>query len=255
MSKAAPSFPFYAERWLVGTAHLSPAARGIYIDLLAWAWANNRPVPADEAARCRIARCLSLDEFRSAWAEMADKWHPVDGGYANGMLEQVREAKAAFSKTQRAKAKAKWGRVDTERIKRHQSGIASGIDSADAHDMPSYFLSPIEDQDQDPGAHAPDAVVFWYPTKDGKNWPLSTSQIERWQTAYHNLNVEAECGKALAWCEANRSKRKKAAGMQRFLVGWLNREKPDAPVSGTLVPKVGTPEYYEAARRLREEAP
>ena len=55
-----------------------------------------------------------------------------------------------------------------------------------------------------------------------QTWPLQTLQVDRWQTLYPTLDVMAECRKALAWVEANSSKRKTAKGMPRFLVYWLN---------------------------------
>lgn len=59
-------------------------------------------------------------------------------------------------------------------------------------------------------------------------WPLTCSQVDTWQERYPNLDVLAECRKALSWLEA-KQRLKTAAGMARFLVGWLNRAVDTAP--------------------------
>jgi hypothetical protein len=55
---------------------------------------------------------------------------------------------------------------------------------------------------------------------------LTQEQLDAWEPLYPGVDIIAECGKALAWLEANG--RKTARGMPKFLVGWLNRanDKP-----------------------------
>ena len=57
-------------------------------------------------------------------------------------------------------------------------------------------------------------------------WELTEAQIAQWQEIYPQLDVLQECRHAWAWIDANPRKRKKANGMKKFLVGWLNRAKP-----------------------------
>ena len=66
-----------------------------------------------------------------------------------------------------------------------------------------------------------------------QTWPLQTLQVDRWQVLYPTLDVMAECRKALAWTDANPSKRKTPKGMPRFLVHWLNRAT-SAPAPATV---------------------
>jgi hypothetical protein len=54
-------------------------------------------------------------------------------------------------------------------------------------------------------------------------WPLVQSHIDRLGELYPAVDVPAECRKALAWIEANPTKRKTARGMKRFLNGWMSR--------------------------------
>lgn len=53
------------------------------------------------------------------------------------------------------------------------------------------------------------------------SWALTQEQLDSWTPLYPGVDILGECGKALAWLEANG--RKTARGMPKFLVGWLNR--------------------------------
>lgn len=53
-------------------------------------------------------------------------------------------------------------------------------------------------------------------------WRLTAAKVAEWEQLYPDIDVLAECRKALAWVRANH--RKTASGMERFLVGWLSRE-------------------------------
>lgn len=56
-----------------------------------------------------------------------------------------------------------------------------------------------------------------------KSWALLPYLVAEWQEAYPNLDVLAECKRALVWIQASPKRRKTARGMPRFLVAWLNR--------------------------------
>jgi hypothetical protein len=62
--------------------------------------------------------------------------------------------------------------------------------------------------------------------KGGGTWDLSEDQVARWTQVYEGVNVRLEVRKAWAWIDANPTRMKKASGMKRFLVNWLNRCKP-----------------------------
>lgn len=76
-------------------------------------------------------------------------------------------------------------------------------------------------------AKAPDTLpaVLRFDCVRGKCWGLTQKQIDEWATAFPAVDVLAECRKALAWIEANPTKRKTANGMPRFLFNWLSRSQ------------------------------
>lgn len=86
----------------------------------------------------------------------------------------------------------------------------------------------------------------------GKIWQLTDAQIAAWVAQFVGLDVAAECGKALAWTDANPTKRKTARGMKRFLVNWLLRasSRPKL-VSSKQAPGPPTsthPPYFESCK-------
>lgn len=137
-----PAFQFYPERWLGGTAHLSPGARGIYIDLLAWSWANNKPLPVSLEARCQIGRCHSLTAFEALWGEIADKWYLTPAGYVNGALEQIRGELERFRSAQVEKGK----KGAAKRWPGHQPGHTPGQSPRNGSPI-SVLRSPVSDLD------------------------------------------------------------------------------------------------------------
>jgi hypothetical protein len=57
---------------------------------------------------------------------------------------------------------------------------------------------------------------------------ITQQQIERWQGLFPGIDVLGQVRAAVAWCEANPTKRKTASGVPRFVTSWLTRAQ-DAP--------------------------
>ena len=57
----------------------------------------------------------------------------------------------------------------------------------------------------------------------GTTYRLTESQVAEWQRLFPTLDVKQGARAALAWIVANPHKRKTLRGMDRFLVGWLER--------------------------------
>lgn len=77
---------------------------------------------------------------------------------------------------------------------------------------------PVEPKQSSP-------VVLMFPTTGAgpKQWALTKDKLDEYQTTYPDLDVMAECRKALQWLNDNTSRRKTATGMTKFLGGWLMR--------------------------------
>lgn len=97
--------------------------------------------------------------------------------------------------------------------------------------MPCHAL-PIQSKKKDssevaePPSKQLEPAFLTYPTNGPvKTWNLMAHQVGRWKEHFPGVDVEAECRKAVAWCEANPSQRKTSTGMPRFLVKWLTRQQ------------------------------
>jgi len=119
-----PSFPFYVKDWLSGTRRLSLAAKGAYIDLLAWSW-DNGPVPRNVT---EIAKILSAtdSETTKIWRQLRTRsFRKVPNGYVNPRLEQERAKSKAFTKLQAEKGRRSAARKTQPRFNRGSTAVAT----------------------------------------------------------------------------------------------------------------------------------
>ena len=67
--------------------------------------------------------------------------------------------------------------------------------------------------------------ILTFPTvgTNGHQWLLTQAQCDEWTALYPGLDILGECRKALAWVQANPQLKKTPGGMNKFLVGWMNR--------------------------------
>lgn len=71
--------------------------------------------------------------------------------------------------------------------------------------------------------------------KDKTLHVVTTDERDALQSAYPNVNVNAELQRMTAWIEANPAKRKTKAGIKRFIKAWLSRaDKPQSRSTGGL---------------------
>ncbi len=67
-------------------------------------------------------------------------------------------------------------------------------------------------------------MVLSFPVKGNvKAWNLGQTKLNEWQELYPDMDVMAECRKALQWLRDNPSRQKTSKGMTKFLNGWLQR--------------------------------
>lgn len=150
-----------------------------------------------------------------------------------------------------------------ERAKRYRARVASRRDNAASRRDITQAEAEVEvevDQigknvsfalsadstkpDADEALHGSVPVLTFHTVgTKAKSWALMSHQVSAWIEAYPDTPVLAECRKALAWIEADSSRRKTAKGMPKFLVGWLNRATDRGGGGGRAAhdPRVSTP--------------
>jgi uncharacterized protein YdaU (DUF1376 family) len=148
----APALPLMSGDWLKGTARLSAAERGYFLDLLLYSWDNDEAVPDDEREQMQIARCTDRREWRRVWSRLSPKWQKVDGGFRNDRLELARAELAEYregkSRSGKKGAEARWHRDGTHHGeshgKRDGKRMAELLANGMANGWPSSSSSPSE---------------------------------------------------------------------------------------------------------------
>ena len=65
-------------------------------------------------------------------------------------------------------------------------------------------------------------------SRTGEEVPVYTEMVEMWKEAYPAVDVEAQLREIKAWSKSNRTNRKSAGGMDKFINNWLSREQDRA---------------------------
>lgn len=92
-----PSFPFYAQDYLVDTLRWSRAMQGLHVSLMAESWANGGLI--DEGGMPAGLGSTDVE----LWFKIKHKWQLVDGVWISAKLEEVRADRTAFREKQRQK--------------------------------------------------------------------------------------------------------------------------------------------------------
>jgi len=80
-------------------------------------------------------------------------------------------------------------------------------------------------------------------------------EIDTWTDLYPAVDVLGELRKMAGWCEANVKNRKTAAGIKRFIVGWLGKAQDQAKtvhISQPKKPKMSKQEEADIEATLRK---
>ena len=141
----------------------------------------------------------------------------VDGGYIVLNYMKYRERDYTSAERQRRYREKKALRRDVYELHRNITQA-----EAEAEAEVQEERTRTESAEPQDGSSLPVLTFQTIGTK-GRRWDLSQQQVNLWVAAYPGLDVMAECRKALAWVQANLSRRKTAKGMPRYLVNWLNR--------------------------------
>lgn len=100
-------------------------------------------------------------------------------------------------------------------------------------------------------------VVVQLILKDGTYYDVTQEYIDRQKELYNTVNVLAEIKAAVAWSEANPSRRKTRTGAAKYLNSWLKRAQERGGASGLATPSTKAYynpmfEYAEQLKRMEE---
>lgn len=85
----------------------------------------------------------------------------------------------------------------------------------------------------------------------GAEWRPTVEEYERYKRLYPAVDIMQAFRDMSGWCDANKSKRKTAAGVKRFVNSWLSRDQDSATRKGYTVPaqqsQGGKPDPFKQA--------
>jgi uncharacterized protein YdaU (DUF1376 family) len=142
MANKPPAFQFYVKDWLSSSTvrSMSLAARGAYIDLLAFAWQSQpfATLPNDPAQLRRLVGADSA-EWADIWPQISECFEVEDGHLVNRRLQDEGRKREEFIKKQQANG-AKGGRPSKN------LGLCSGFPKSEANieARESFAVSSIQ---------------------------------------------------------------------------------------------------------------
>ena len=175
-------------------------------------------VPVDACERA-VQALLSPDKDDRSGVDDGRRMRPEQGGwtltnYATYRQRMSREDRQERDKLRKRNARASAARPQMSDSVRDVSQAEAEAEQKQKQKTGKSVSSALES--------AEPVVLTFRTSGTPPTWGLTEAQIAAWRPLYASLDVDRECGKALAWLEASR-RLKTARGMPRFLVGWLNR--------------------------------
>ena len=155
----------------------------------------------------------------------AGVWTNSTGGYNVHHYNQYQPLKAQVLKKRRFLRKVgRYGGL--QRAKHHAKQNAKHFRQQAAKPVPSRPV-PVQSPSDSVSRRLDNSLsCLCFPVIGSSvepGWLLSETQVVEWEALFPGLNVRGECRNALAWVQANPTRRKTARGMLRYLVGWLSR--------------------------------
>lgn len=134
-------------------------------------------------------------------------------GFAKALPEAFREAFAKGMPNQEQ---------EQEQEQKKQSYSAESAPPPAAPPVPAPPLALV-------GGTALPKPFIEIPDHTGKPWPVYPEMLDEWRELFPAVDVPQQLRSMKAWADANPKKRKTAAGMRRFIVGWLSKEQDKGP--------------------------
>lgn len=263
MSKGFPWIQFFPRDWVADTRALTLAAKGAWIDILAAL--HNSPT--------RGSMTLEVEAWARLIGSSGDEAARVLRELGNGGVAQVVTLGngAVMVENRRMKREEKDREKNRQRVARHREKVS--IQQNTPHDSEPETLFGNDgdtNRSQKPEARiqnnttiraeaaAPlraekavdsSPVVMRFPVIGQEDpWPLHQSSVDQFRQTFPGVNVPLALGEAKLWCEVNRTKRKTARGMPKFLFAWLERRQN----RGGGVPPPGSIENFRPGANNRE---
>jgi len=172
-------------------------------------------------------------------------------GWACHAKERSERAKKAAAARWGDKKEAKKSKNDAqpsgEQCSEHAGSNAQALQDDDLSNAPSPNPSPNpspkpKDSCSEPSSGSepaaaeesptePQPVILLPTNKRGEEYPVTQDHVREWEELYPAVDVMQELRNMRGWLLHNKSRRKTASGMPRFINNWLTKEQNNARAS------------------------
>lgn len=211
----SPAFQFYPQDWLVGTQGMSLAAKGAYIQIIAFGWLKGA-LTFDLNELAKLIGCMRA-ELDDVWPEVLPKLRETKRGFVNRRVEQSRGVLRRYRESKRKAALARWAK--TKQPPAETAAPPFALAHVNGTPKPLRVKpTPPADQDFD---------VFWarYPNKKGKQ-----AARKAWAKIQPTTALVMTIQTALEWQERQPQWVKDGGRFVPHAATWLNgRRWEDEP--------------------------
>ncbi len=186
----------------------------------------------DPYSRTRANEGRKISEARGGWTILNYGQHAE-------LAAELRHNILAALRMRKTRARRRQQVADVPEQVQHVADVPpTDTDTDTDADVDTKIKNPLSTEGSSEPVGTPASeplIVFPVVGKGSKTWGFDEANLAELRDAYPSLDVLAEARKALAWVQANPSKRKTAKGMKSFLCGWMGRtqnrgiNKPETP--------------------------
>lgn len=165
-------------------------------------------------------------------------------------LDEEKEHKQQVSEA-RSSAGKKGGRPSQKEQKPEKAKKAIAFEKKQKKQLLSKNPIAFEDENGWEILEPSQKVVVQLVLQDGTYYDVTQEYVDRQKELYNTVDVVAEIKAAVAWAEANPSRRKTRTGATRYLNSWLKRAQERGGASGLATPNKKA--YYNPMFELAEQ--
>ena len=209
--------------WFLSTITMSPAERGIHINLLAWSFINGA-VPDNEEA---VA--ITGGDMATIRKVLLSRWKLTDGGWRCTRLEIERDRCEGRSVKASVAAELRWANKPDA----YANALPTHMPTqCDGNAIQSNSQSKSESQNNTTDSLEPRTKrarrqvtgITWDAVSGFQN--VTDSHKIAWRVAYPNCSVDTSLARMHVWLIANPSKAHKTNWL-RFIANWFARTRED----------------------------
>ncbi len=207
--------------WFLSTITMSPAERGIHINLLAWSFINGAVPDNDEAV------AITGGDMKTIRKVLLSRWKLTDGGWRCTRLEIERDRCEGRSVKASVAAELRWANKPDAYANAMPTHMPT---QCDGNAIQSNSQSKSESQNNTTDSLEPRTKrarrqvvgITWDADSGFQN--VTDSHLTRWRGAFPAVDIDHQLKKMNSWLIDNPKKAHKS-NWSAFMNRWLSREQ------------------------------